>query len=309
MGPETQREQPVDGRVVTLAVGRARSRVWLGPAWAVLCGAVASGGLSLQWRTPLVLLLGMLLADSVLGSLWELAGLGGRARRRKKRGGPEGPSGEAGGPGGVAGSAARVLDSWPSRLGLWASRIWPRAGDSGLGWGFLALWALLLASVLGGVPLGLTAVALGLAAWRLAMPAGEGRLSSVLGTCYLAGLPWLTGWAAFGGLQFAMNELRPLSQALVWAAAYATMFHAYKLLGEQRLARGSYLLGAAHLLAVAVLVVVRQPVLAGAVVLLLLPQLMLQPELLNVDQGVWYLRRVQIFTMLATVVTALAMAA
>jgi hypothetical protein len=162
---------------------------------------------------------------------------------------------------------------------------------------------------MGSVPLGLTVVALGLAAWRLSMAQGEGSLSSVLASCYLAGLPWLMGWAAFSDLQFGMNELRPLSQALVWAAAYATTFHAYRLLGGQRLARGSNLLAAVHLSAIVLLVVARQPLLAGGVALLLLPQLMLQPALLSVGEGVWYLRRVQIFTMLATIVTAMAMAA
>jgi hypothetical protein len=103
-----------------------------------------------------------------------------------------------------------------------------------------------------------------------------------------------------------MNGLRPLSQALVWAAAYAMTFHAYRLLGGRRLATGSTLLAAAHLSAVIVLVVVREPILAGGVALLLLPQLMLQPALLGAGEGVWYLRRVQIFTMLATMVTAMA---
>lgn len=310
MSVEGQEEQRVEGRLVTLVVGDAGSRVWLGPGWAVLCGAVASGGLSIQWRTPVVLLLGVLLADSVLGSVWGLAGVEGRAPRRKKRGNPVRQSGELARPRGSPGSALlRVLDASKSRLASWASRIWPRARDSILGWGFLSLLALLISSVLGSVPLGLTAVALGLAAWRLAMPPGEGVLSSVLASCYLAGVPWLMGWAAFSDMQFGMNGLRPLGQALVWAAAYATIFHAYRLLGGQRLARGSNLLAAAHVLVIVLLVVVRQPILAGGVALLLLPQLMLQPTLLSVGEGVWYLRRVQIFTMLATMVTAVAMMA
>jgi len=131
----------------------------------------------------------------------------------------------------------------------------------------------------------------------------------MLATCFLAGLPWLMGWAAFRNLQLGVSGLRPLGQALVWAAAYAMAFHSYRLLGRQSLARGSSLLTAAHLSAVVLLIVVRQPILAGAVALLLLPQLMLQPALLRVGEGVWYLRRVQLFTMLATMATAMAMMA
>jgi hypothetical protein len=310
MSVDGQGERRVEGRLVTLVVGDAGSRVWLGPGWAILCGAVASGGLSIQWRTPVVLLLGVLLVDSVLGSMWTLAGLDGRAPRRKKKGNPGGQSGELAGPRGSPGSALlRVVDSSKLRLARWASRIWPRARGSILGWGFLSLLAVLISSVLGSMPLGLTVVALGLAAWRLAMAPGEGALSSVLASCYLAGLPWLMGWAAFSDLQFGMNGLRPLSQALVWAAAYSMTFHAFRLLGGQRLARGSKLLAAAHVSAIVLLVVARKPVLAGGVALLLLPQLMLQPALLSVGEGVWYLRRVQIFTMLATMVTAMAMMA
>lgn len=169
--------------------------------------------------------------------------------------------------------------------------------------------ALLISSVLGDVPLGLTVLALGLAAWRLAMAPREGALSGMLATCFLAGLPWLMGWGAFSHMQVGMSELRPLGQALVWAAAYAMAFHAYRLLGGHRLARGATLLTVAQLSAVVLLVVARQPILAGGVALLLLPQLMLQPALLRVGEGVWYLRRVQLFTMLATMVTAMAMMA
>jgi len=310
MCPEGQEEERVEGRLVTLNVDRAGSRVWLGPAWAILCGAVASGGLTIEWRTPVFLLLGALLADSVLGSVWGLAGLEGRAPRRKRRGDSDTQSGEVAGQGEVAGwPVVRWLGTWRGRLAHWASRTWPRATGSILGWGFLSLLAMLISSVLGSVPLALTVTALGLAAWRLAMAPGEGRLSSVLTTCYLAGLPWLVGWAAFRNLQLGMNELRPLGQALVWAAAYAMAFHAYRLLGRQSLARGSSLLTGAHLSAVLLLIVVRQPILAGAVALLLLPQLLLQPALLRVGEGVWYLKRVQVFTMAATMATAMAMMA
>lgn len=309
MCPEGQGEEWVEGRLVTLVVDQAGSRVWLGPAWAILCGAVASGGLTIAWRTPVFLLLGAILADSVLGSVWGLARLEVRVPRRKKKGsGIQGEqvAGRGGSPGGVV---IRLLDSGVGRLARWASRTWPRATGSILGWGFLSLLALLISSVLGSVPLGLTVLALGLAAWRLARPPGEGVLSGMLATCVLAGLPWLMGWAAFRNLQLGVNELRPLGQALVWAAAYAMAFHAYRLLGRQSLARGANLLTVAHLSAVVLLIVIRQPILAGAVALLLVPQLMLQPALLRFGQGVWYLKRVQLFTMLAMVVTAMAMMA
>ena len=119
----------------------------------------------------------------------------------------------------------------------------------------------------------------------------------------------MIGWAALGSFEWARSELSPLAQALAWAAAFALTFHAYRMLGGQRLSTGTNLLVAAQVAVVALLIVTRQPILAGVVALLLLAQLMLQSALLEVGEGVWYLRRVQVFTMLAMLVAAVAMVA
>ena len=56
---------------------------------------------------------------------------------------------------------------------------------------------------------------------------------------------------------------------------------------------------------VAVLVLTKEPILAGVAALLLLPQMLLQPVLKRRD---WYLRRTQFFAMMAMMVGALAVA-
>ncbi|HUW96108.1 MAG TPA: hypothetical protein VMW58_09995, partial [Anaerolineae bacterium] len=291
----------VEGRVFTLDVKDTGSSVWLGPAWAVLCGAVASGGLALDWRSLVSLLLAVILTDAVLGSVWRLASGGRRPWLRKAIGKPGGR---------LPGSRARRLLAYlRGRPGHWRAAVWPRAGTSMLGLGFLLLLALAIAAALGGAALLLTIGALGVATWRQALISREGSLSAALGSCYLAGLPWLIGWAAFGSFEWARSELIPLAQALGWAAAYALTFHAYRMLGGQRLSTGANLLVAAHVAVVALLIVARQPILAGCVALLLLTQLMLQPALLKLGEGAWYLRRVQVFTMLAMMVAAVAMVA
>jgi len=134
-------------------------------------------------------------------------------------------------------------------------------------------------------------------------------LPGLLASVYLGGLPWLMGYASFGSLQWGADGKRAFAQVLVWAVVYAVTFHGYRLLGGQLLSRGATVLGLAQVAAVVVLLVAREPILAGAVGLLLLPQLMLQPALLKVGEGVWYLQRVQGFTLLATLVTAAAMVA
>jgi hypothetical protein len=289
----------VEGRVFTLNAKDTGSSMWLGPAWAVLCGAVASGGLSFDGRSLVSLLLAVLLADAVLGSVWGLASGG---RKPWLRGAIGKPSGRAPGS-----RARRILAYLKGRPGHWRGAVWPRAGTSMLGLGFLLLLALAMAATLGGATLLLTATALGVATWRQALIPREGALSAALESCCLAGLPWVIGWSAFSGLGWARSELLPLAQALVWAAAYALTFYAYRLLGRERLSRGANLLVVAHVAVVAMLVVTRQPILAGGVALLLLAQMLLQPTLLEVGEGVWYMRRVQAFTMLAMMVAAVAM--
>ena len=44
----------------------------MGPVWAVLCGTVASGGLTARWETALPLLLAAFVADPLWGALWTL---------------------------------------------------------------------------------------------------------------------------------------------------------------------------------------------------------------------------------------------
>ncbi len=289
----------VEGRVFSLSVRDAGSRVRLGPAWAVLCGAVAAGGLALDWRSLVSLLLAVMMADAVLGSVWGLASGGRRPWLRKaigKRGRQARGSGVRG-----------FLEYVRGRPGHWRSQVWARAGTTVLGLWFLVLLALALAAALSGAVLLLTVAALAVAVWRQALISREGALSAVLESCYLAGLPWLIGWFAFAGLGLARSELVLLTEALVWSAGYALTFHACRLLGGQRLTTGANLLVMAQVVAAALLILVRQPLLAGGVALLLLPQVMLQPAMLDIGEGVWYLQRVQVFTMLAMLAAAVAL--
>lgn len=290
----------VEGRVFSLSVRDAGSRVRLGPAWAVLCGAVASGRLALDWRSLVSLLLAVILADAILGSVWGLASGGrrpwlgkaiGRWRRQRRE------------------SRVRAfLEYVRGRPGHWRAQVWARAGTSVLGLWFLVLLAVVIAAALGGAALLLTMGALAVGVWRQALISREGALSAALESCYLAGLPWLIGWAALGTLDLASSELVPLAQALVWAAGYALTFHAYGLVGGRGLPTGANLLVIAQVAVVASLILVRQPLLAGGVALLLLPQVILQPALLEADEGVLYLQRVQVFTMLGMLLAAVALA-
>ena len=60
------------GPLMKLEVRVDRPLTWLGPAWAALCGAVASGWLTLSGQNLLVLIIALFLADALWGTLWHL---------------------------------------------------------------------------------------------------------------------------------------------------------------------------------------------------------------------------------------------
>src|SRR5712692_6596289 len=65
--------RPLVGRLIALDIRPTRALTFLGPAWATLCGAIASGGLTLRGQTLLTLTFCFLLSDALLGawrSLW-----------------------------------------------------------------------------------------------------------------------------------------------------------------------------------------------------------------------------------------------
>ncbi len=299
----------VQGRLLTLQVRSAGSRTWLGPAWAVLCGAVASGALELNWRAAVALLLAVVLADSLLGSVWSLFAPDLWSVESKPNGNPARKAAAPALPYTSPGSAsARFSEFLGKRSVWWRSTVWPQKGYLVLGLAFNSLLALLVSTLLGGGTLLMTVVALAIAGLGVVLRRSREGMGLALGSCFLGGLPWLLGYATFRGLGSVGGELGVMAQALAMAAIYAFAFHSYQLLGRGRISRGAALLSLAQVAAAAMLVAIKQPILAGGVGLLLLPQLLLQPALLATGDALGYLRRVQAATMAAMMVTALATA-
>ena len=70
---ESSSARPLVGRWLALELRPTRPLTWLGPSWAVLCGAVASGGLLPRGQSVLLLIFSLLLGDVLLGAwraLW-----------------------------------------------------------------------------------------------------------------------------------------------------------------------------------------------------------------------------------------------
>lgn len=301
--------ESIQGRLLNLEARSARSQIWMGPGWALLCGAVASAGLDISWHAFVSLLLALVLVDSLLGTIWSLVTSERLTLAANEAGNPGLRAGPSALPYTLPGSLGyRVFRTLSGRIFRARAALSWQAGNALLTVIFGSVFALVVAALLGAGPLLLTGVALMIAASRFFVSGWRRVIRLALGSCFLAGLAWLMGYAAFCDLASASSEESLLAKPLLWAGLYTVAFHAYQLLSNGSLAKGATLLNLAQLAAATVLVVAKQPILAGVVGLLLFPQMVLQSALLRVGDGLWYLRRVQVFTMAAMMATAVAAA-
>ncbi|HEM61724.1 MAG TPA: hypothetical protein ENO24_05500, partial [Chloroflexi bacterium] len=297
------------GGLLTLTLRPSGSTIWVGPAWAVVCGAVSSGALTRDWHTLLMALLAVVLADPILSTIWALVSSDDSRYVVEPTDNP--------GPGTVLpslpytlpGSAAgRLRELLEERLAGWRWAVWPRARESIPTLGFASALALLMAAVLGILPLAVVVAFLVAAGARVWIRGSSMRLVEALGSGVLAGVPWVLGYVALAEPLIGEQGPGSLGFALLAAAAYAGVFHGCALISAQRLSLGANVVTAFQVFVVAVLILIEHPIHGGAVALLLLPQVMLQPLMLRLDDGGWYLRRVQGFAMLAMLTVALALA-
>ncbi len=135
---------------------------------------------------------------------------------------------------------------------------------------------------------------------------------------YGGGLAWLLGFAASVPSGTFLGALSPEAipspaqlwgWTAVWAAVFTATLLGSKLLGELDDHRGFWLLVGGQAAGGVALVMDRQPLLAGALGLMLVPQLLLRPSLLRGRGGRWYLGRVRLFPVLSMFAGAVAVAA
>ncbi len=294
-----------DGRgieSVLLGLGAwwARPRIWLGPAWAVLCGGLASGRLGFNGRTVLVLLLSLFLGDPLLGTIWREASI---------IASPSNPSPLSEGskarlsplPYTLPGSLADSLFHWAEERLSWWSSVWPRFEAPLAGLAFALPLVFVLAILLGQSVLLLVAVALILVAWEFLRLHGGRRPSRLLRASYAGGVAWLVGYLAFGP-QIAIQRH---GEALLWTLIYTGVLYAFQSIDKGERGKGVRVLNLVQIFGVVVLVLTKEPILAGVAALLLLPQMLLQPVF---KRGSAYLRRTQFFALMGMMVGALAVA-
>ena len=287
------------GRLISLRVEMGPYSAWPASAWAALCGAVAARQMGLKVQSLLLLLLVLFLVDPVLGSIWKFVvdtdwfapfTLGHLSKGEIPL--KSLPYTSPGSPGYRASRWLSAVLAW------WRRDFRPRVGIEFLSLILTLAVAITLASLLGRLVAILTLVAFVLMALFLFSSRQRGTLSFSLRAILELGLPWLMGHLAFGLLNW---------ESAAFALAYTVAYYACFVLLDGRRSTATRLLNGSQIVVVALLIVVKEPILAGIAGLLLLPQLLLQPYLWwRGETELWYLQRSQPWLMAGMLTVALA---
>jgi len=294
--PHPTRSRPASGGLIRLQAHPTGAVNWLSPAWAVLCGAVASGGLGWRGEDGLRLALLVLLVDAGWGTLWTSLGSTDWAtplrRWRNWRFGEPVTTPPYTLPGSLADRLSHTLGQLRA---WWRDLFWPSCGLP-----FSAIVIALpvtavLAALLGTELLLLSMAALTVMQLGLAWVGGQGIATPKWDAGIGVALPWLAGHLTFGTL-----TLRSVGLALAFALAWGSAWQAHS--------RRERALGiVAQILAAALLVALHRPLAAGCLSLLLVPQLALLPWLQRGQPASWYVRYARPWLMMGMLVAAWAL--
>jgi len=270
---------------------------WLGPAWAALCGAVASGWLTLSGQNLLVLLIALFLADALWGTLWHLLAerdwfVSSNWRSQAQEASLTAlPYTAPGSP------SHRIFSRLGQKLAWWRAVFWPRQGSALLGLAVALPLTLVLAVIVGRRVIILTTAALAIMVLALLRTRRHSVPPLSLRAILEMGLAWLAGHTAFAPLTL---------RSFLLATLYTVAYHNCLKLATNSGKRSLTLLKVSQAAVIALLVFLKQPVVAGVVGLLLLPQMLLQPFLNQGEVELWYLRRTRPFLMAGMLLAALA---
>jgi hypothetical protein len=268
----------------------------LGPAWAALCGAVASGNLTFDGKNLLSLFLTLFLADQALGALWEL--IAGRDWFALLKGPSiqeeEVHSPSLAPPYTVPGSPSEKMFNWLGReIAWWRTTLKLQMGSTLLSIVVILPLTMALAIVIGWRAVVLTSAGLALIALALLLRRRGSMLYWPKAVLEI-GLSWLIGHTAFCSLDLV---------SFLLASFYTGAYYARLVLASGGLPN-LFLLNGSQALVISLLVLLNRPIPAGIVGMLLLPQMMLQPFLRK--EGLWYLHRTRMFLIASMAIAALA---
>ncbi len=285
------------GPMMKLEVRVTRPLTWLGPAWAALCGAMASGWLTLSGQNLLFLLIVLFLADALWGTLWHLiaerdwlvsSNWPSQTQEASLTALPYTAPGS---------SSHRIFNRLGRKLAWWRAVFWPRRGPAFVGFVVALPLTLVLAIILGQRVIILTSASLAIMVLALLRARRHGAPPLSLRAILEMGFAWLAGHIAFGPLTL---------WSFLLVAFYTVAYHSCLKLARNSGKPSLILLKVSQAAAIALLIFLRQPVVAGVMGLLLLPQMLLQPFLGQGQVELWYLRRTRPFLMAGMLLAALA---
>lgn len=293
--PHRSASEPIPGGLIQLQARLADLTTWLGPAWAALCGVVASGDFGGHGEDWLRLTLLILLVDGGWGTLW--AALGGTDWAAPLRQWRTWESGERmpKPPYTLPGSPGDQALRWAGQFRAWWRRLfWLDCGPA-----LLAIVVALAITILLGVLLGvelllLSAAAVAVMQLGLTWAGGRGTVAPGWNAIIALTLPWLAGHIAFGSLT-PHSAWLALAYALAWGSAWRAESPWGRMLGV-----GGQFLAAVFLIAV------HRPLAAGGL-LLLVPQLVLLTWLQRGQPASWYVRHTRPWLMAAMLIAAWAL--
>ena len=295
MMEESSSARPLVGRWLALELRPTRPLTWLGPGWAVLCGAVASGGLLPRGQSALLLIFSLLLGDVLLGA-WRALWLQPDWRDAVRRAVTNAPMWYIDSDETEGWRFARLLRRVGGRIRFVRTVIMPVVDSEIIGMTMIGALALCVAVVLGQVAFALT-----LAALVLALVEGQvdGERGAYLRAVFEIGLPWLIAQSAFGYFSWL---------SLFYVLVFTLVYRGLLGLAETRRTRWLVSNNLAQLLAALVLFAGGAPAVAGLTALALLAQVLWQSRFRLNRDGRAYVQRVQSYVLVMMLAAAIAIA-
>lgn len=286
--------RPLVGRLIALDVRPTRTLTLLGPAWAALCGAIASGGLMPRGQAILVLILTLFLCDSLLGA-WRALWLQSDWRDALRRSAANVPTWYTLSADTPMFALTRLRRRLALRFAYLRDVVWPLIDSEIIGMLFVGALALSVGFMLGQLPFALTSIAMLLAAIEGKVGTTRGAGLRPLGEI---ALPWLIAQSAFGFFSWL---------SLVFVLLFTLVYRALLGLATTRQARWLAWSNLAQLAVVLLLIASNTPIGAGVVVLGLLAQVLWQARYRTDREGQAYARRVQSYVLVAMLVVGLSL--
>lgn len=313
------------GRALLLRLDAGQPLTALSPAWAALCGLLASGAMRPNVYTLDVTILLLLLVEPLMGGLWALA-LTPSKRPAPPTGSPVGSEQDVALPPANELPVAAMLDdkvhAEPSRVrrllpfaqaGSAAGRLISGASAVAGGWqrrgwvivAFLVTlaFALALSAVFGLAMAGVIAAVVVLA---LRTRLQTGILAWILQAIYDLLLPWLMGMVALEIL--ARQSLAPYGPPLAAALLFTLAYMACLAMVQNHRLPALIVLDAAQLAVLGLLLVQKETLGVWIVGLSLVAQLVFHPWFVKGGDGPGYVRRVAPYIILSMVAAAVALA-